>query len=172
MQHFQKQCNKSHPQLKQQIASSQTKKGPVEEKQCQMSSKSYTAVEISVGQRLFPAILKNSINCYRVHKEKGDQLDSKINPLRNFIQHGVLKNDIAANHGIQTNKNDKNYSETWRVPDGLTPKEIKRELERETLRFTDEVAKNYNKYTSFTPKQKETLIGYAKKWLRRIKKMH
>ena len=63
------------------------------------------------------------------------------------LQDGTITYRIFVNgYNPKTNKNDKNYSETWRVPDGLTPKEIKRELERETIRFTDEVAKNYNKF--------------------------
>lgn len=83
------------------------------------------------------------------------------------LQDGTITYRIFVNgYNPKTNKNDKNYSETWRVPDGLTPKEIKRELERETIRFTDEVSKSYNKFTTSTPRQKETLVGYAKKWLR------
>ena len=53
-------------------------------------------------------------------------------------QDGTITYRIFVNgYNPKTNKNDKNYSETWRVPDGLTPKEIKRELERETIRFAD-----------------------------------
>ena len=83
------------------------------------------------------------------------------------LQDGTITYRIFVNgYNPKTNKNDKNYSETWRVPEGLTPKEIKRELEREIIRYSDEVEKTYNKYTTSTPRQKETLVGYAKKWLR------
>ena len=65
---------------------------------------------------------------------------------KKILQDGTITYRIFVNgYNPKTNKNDKNYSETWRRPEGLTPKEIKRELERETLRFTDEVTKNYNK---------------------------
>lgn len=83
------------------------------------------------------------------------------------LQDGSIVYRIFVNgYNPKTNKNDKNYSETWRVPEGLTPKEIKKALEREIIRYSDEVEKTYNKYTTFTPRQKETLVGYAKKWLR------